>query len=257
MKIRIFIFFSLLSIGAHAQEFFAGPKAAFSVNKARFDIDENKQFFNQGIVPGFNIGGAMDWPVHKMLNFYTELLFTYGGKSTEIVGTPIRNISHYYSIEVPVLFRLRFNGGKVSSGSFKWHFDVGPSLSYWLGGNGKLTNGTTDINYKIKFGEAPADQSNSDMYITNPNRWQWAFNVGIGLEYPIKELHWVFVDFRTVLGQSFITERDGSASSPILGFVDDTQVNSLSLQISVNYMYEVDLRRGNKGKSTIKKRKQY
>jgi opacity protein-like surface antigen len=105
------------------------------------------------------------------------------------------------------------------------------------------------------FGE-PTDQSATDvLYLSGANRWQWSFNLGVGLEYPVVKNLFVYIDFRTSFGSTNLGQHDGAANLPVLGFAESLDVRYLEFILSVAYAFELDWAQTKKGKSTVKKRK--
>ena len=97
----------------------------------------------------------------------------------------------------------------------------------------------------------------SEMVINEANRLQWSLNIGAGIEYPVKKKQTVFVDFRFIFGHSNLVESNGSSDFDLFGYEDDLNVRFNQFVITAAYMFSYDWRLGLKGKSTIKKRKQY
>ena len=232
-----------------------GPKAAFNVYKSRFNFKEDEAIFDQKTKMGFQLGGAYDMPLKNIIHFYAEFYYSMKGKETYIVDAGLTNNATYHFLELPVLLRFSFNGGKVSSGVYKWHFDIGPTVSYWLGGKGEIYGTGPTSKYKIFFGDPPPDQGFDEMYISHANRWQWGLMAGVGIDYPIYKHQVVFIDLRVGLGGTNLAEADGQASIPILGFSDSMDVRFLEFSLSAAYTFQVDWALTKKGKSTVKKRR--
>ncbi len=233
-----------------------GPKAGFNIYKSRFQFSEDEQVFDQKMKLGFQVGGTFDMPLKEMIHFAAELYYSHKGKKTFITDAGLTNDATYHFIEAPILLRFTFIGGKVSSGTMKWHMDIGPSISYWLGGKGNLYADGPTVDYKIVFSEPPPNNSEFDkMYISNANRWQWGLVAGLGINYPIYKGQVVFVDLRAGFGGTNLGKHDSEASIPILGFSDSMDVRFLEFAISAAYTFEIDWVKRFKGKSTVKDRK--
>lgn len=239
-----------------------GPKAAFNVYKSRFQFKEDEQIFDQEMKMGFQVGGIFDIPLKENIHFATELYYSHKGKKTIITESGLTNDATYHYIEVPILLRFTFVGGQVSSGTLKWHLDIGPTMSYWLGGKGTLSSDGPAIDYKIIFGPLPATPPSigvgtSNMYISNSNRLQWGLLAGAGVNYPIYKGQVLFLDIRAGLGGTNLGEHNAEAilSPQILGFGESLDVRFLEFSISAAYTFEVDWVRRFKGKSTVKYRK--
>ena len=111
------------------------------------------------------------------------------------------------------------------------------------------------MEYKIVF-EEPDQFATDIMYLSGVNRWQWGLNLGVGLEYPVINNQFVYVDFRTSLGSTNLGDNESSANLPVVGFSDSLAVRYLEFILSVTYAFEIDWAAyTRKGKSTVKKRK--
>ena len=255
--IQVLVLVLFISIQSFSKEVFLGPKLGFSIHKASFNFSEDEEIFDQKLRVGYQIGGAFTMPLQNIFAFHTELYFTKKGKKTIILENNLENQSSYYYLEAPVLLRLNFEGGASPAGSYKFHFDIGPTLSYWLGGSG--TVGLEGFKkYKVVFAKDTSAVAGPDeLMITGANRLQWGLNLGVGIEYPIVRKQTLFADVRYVIGHSNLIESEGSSSFDLFGYDDDLNVHYRQFVISVSYMFSYDWRLGLKGKSTIKKRKQY
>ena len=147
----IFLFNSFGQSQPKGVKYNIGLKAGFNTYKSRFNFKEDEDIFDQKVKMGFQIGGAFDMPLKEMIHFYSELYYSHKGKKTLILESGLTNDATYHFIEMPILVRLKFNAGKVPSGPLKWHFDIGPSISYWISGKGNLYADGPDNKYKIEF----------------------------------------------------------------------------------------------------------
>jgi hypothetical protein len=245
------------ALTASSQEVFIGPKLGLSIHKASFNFSEDEDIFDQKIQLGYQIGGAFTMPLKNIFSFHSELYFSQKGKKTIVTDNGLENKSTYYFIEAPVLLRLNFEGGSGEAGVYKYHVEIGPTISYWLGGKGSVgLAGFKD--YKVVFNNDTSYVSQTnEMVINGANRLQWGLNIGVGLEYPVKKNQTVFIDFRLVMGNSNLIESSGYSEFDLFGYDDDLNVHISQFVISTSYMFTYDWRLGLKGKSTINKRKQY
>lgn len=233
-----------------------GPKAGFNVYKSRFNFSEDEATYEQKYKIGFQLGIALDLPLKEMIHFNVEFYYSRKGKKTIIVDEGFTNDATYNFLEIPLLLRFSFNASKVRSGNLNWHLDIGPTMSYWLGGKGELSSTGPTIEYEIVFGDPPAGRSELDkMYISQANRLQWGLMAGAGIEYPIFRSQVLFVDLRAAFGGSNLAESEGSANLPILGFSDSMDVRFLEFSLSAAYTFEIDWIQTRRGKSTVRKRK--
>lgn len=234
-----------------------GPKIAVNVYKSRFQFSEDEQVLDQQMKYGFQVGGTYDMPLKEMIHFAAELYYSHKGKKTFITDTGLTNDATYHFLEAPILLRFTFNGAKVSSGTLKFHFDIGPTISYWLGGKGNLLADGPSTEYKIVFGDVPSTippvgTEGTKLYISNANRWQWGLTAGVGVNYPIYKGQVVFVDIRAGLGGSNLGKHNSEANivPQILGFSDSMDVRFLEFSLSAAYTFEIDWVQQFKGKST-------
>lgn len=249
--LSILMFFS----GTAFSQFYIGPKFGLNVYKSKFNFPEDEEFFDQKWKLGYQIGGAFDLPLENIFHFHPELYYSRKGKKTEIIGTGITNNATYNFIEAPIYLRMSFEGGQGEAGTFYYHIDIGPTISYWLGGKGTLDAGGPTFDYTIKFGETEDDAPDNAMYITDANRWQWGLSIGFGTTYPVVRHQFVNVDLRIGIGGTHLAGLDGEAHLPILGFVDSLDVSFLEISLSGSYVFEIDWAQTKKGKSTINRKK--
>ena len=253
-----------LSLVAEAQvkspKYHIGPKIGFNVYKSRFEFKEDENQYEQSIKTGYQLGMMVDLPLKKSIfHFHGELYYSKKGKNTKIISSGLNNDATYNFIETPLLLRVSFIGGNVAAGELKFHFDIGPTISYWLGGKGQLFADGPVSEYKIKFGELPANPENEIMYISNANRWQWGLAIGAGVDYPIVKHQYVFVDVRIGLGSTNLGEYDANAIyiPETLGFSESLDVRYLEFVLSVAYAFEIDWIQTRKGKSSSGRRKKW
>lgn len=254
----LLILFFFLIVKSQAQvnspRYHIGPKVGFNVYKSRFEFKEDEELYDQSIKTGYQIGAMIDLPLKKSIfHFHSELYYSKKGKKTKIISTGLTNDATYHFIEAPILLRVSMIGGNSAAGKYKYHFDIGPTISYWLGGKGKLYADGPESKYKIKFGD-PVTSEFDVMYITNPNRVQWGLAIGAGVDYPIVKHQFVYIDIRAGLGSTNLGKHNSEANIPILGFSDSMDVRFLEFMISVAYAFEIDWIQTRKGKSTINKR---
>lgn len=233
-----------------------GPKIGANFYKSRFNFKEDEAIFDQNFKYGMQLGGAFDMHLKKNIHYYMELYYSLKGKKTLITGSGLTNDARYNFLEMPVMVRFSFEGSKVSSGVYNWHFGIGPVVSYWFGGKGKLYGDGPVQEYKIEWGEPPLNNSQFDvMYISNPSRLQWGLVFGVGIDYPVYKQQNVYLDFRVQLGGTNLGDYDSEANIPILGFSESMDVRYLEFCISAVYTFEIDWLQTRRGKSTTTKRR--
>ncbi len=72
----------------------------------------------------------------------------------------LKNSARYNYIDMPINYTVDFRGKIGKSKEFKYFLGIGPNISYWLGGKGKLYNtdleeaNLGELSYKIKFSKS-------------------------------------------------------------------------------------------------------
>jgi len=254
--LAIFLFVTHVYSQPKGVKYNIGPKIGVNLYKSRFNFKEDEKWFDQKTRIGFQLGATLDMPLKEMIHFVGEFYYSHKGKKTLITDSGLTNDARYQFLELPVLLRFSFNGGKVSSGDFKWHLDLGPSISYWLSGKGSLYGNGPTSEYEIIFSETPPNVSDfNKMYISNVNRFQWGLIAGVGINYPIYRHQVVYVDLRIGFGGTNLGQHDTVANLNIIGFAESMSARFLEFSLSAAYTFEVDWIQTKRGKSTVTKRK--
>jgi hypothetical protein len=72
-------------------------------------------------------------------------LYATKGRKVEGKEDPLlTNRARYDFIEMPVIYAVDFRGRLGGGKEYKYYFGIGPNVSYWLGGKGKLYNSDLD-----------------------------------------------------------------------------------------------------------------
>jgi hypothetical protein len=164
----------LISFGSANGQFLVGPKLGVHAGKVKYERESFKARFEPEYKIGGNIGAAVTFPVMEPFSLHAELLFSFKGKSVTIPGESLKNIGQYYYIEMPIMMRY------VVWPEKSVFLGVGPNLSYWLGGTGKiddLESPAAYTSYKIHFGDGDYPD---DMLVTDPTRLQLGLLFGLG-----------------------------------------------------------------------------
>lgn len=221
---------------------------------------------------GYNIGASLSFRVQK--RFFLQSSVIYSRKVKKIEEKP--NDSFYDGdfsndlklnyLEIPILYTAEFKGklGKKSNKEFKWYLGVGPTVSYWLGGKGVLTDGDlVEVNvyslpYKVTFGKDIEDVKRGEMNVADANRIQLALNVSAGLILEPVGFNKIMVAFRYEFGHSYLSPNSDGYFGGLGGdltYGDELQVRMHTLNLSLQYFIDLKTDQRNKGKSTIKTKK--
>ena len=133
----------------------------------------------------------------------------------------------------------------------QWFVNVGPRVSYWISGKGKVDAGGS-YNYTVVFTEMPQDVSEPDfdkMYMHDVNRWLFGIDVGVGFNAPLKQNRKLSTELRFTSGHTFFGTKT-SATNRTLGFSDNLRANEKILTLTVAYVIDVNVQQSRKGKST-------
>lgn len=220
MKKSIFILVIILccQLSALCQIQF-GPKAGLTITKPSFD-QFSGNIYKSGLQPGFLVGGTMFLPVSSDFGLQTELLFQRKGKS--LYGQDLyEHIAYSNYLDLPIL--LNFTQGNKA---FTWYLGAGGTISYWLGGGGKLNTsvGESMIGYDYNFSEN----------LPTANRYQIGLTLNAGTRFEIMDDRHIQLDFRYEIGHTYMAdERDFSIGD----FNDNMLYSNRVASLSVAYLF--------------------
>jgi hypothetical protein len=145
-----------------------------------------------------------------------------------IPGESLKNIGQYYYIEMPIMMRY------VVWPEKSVFLGVGPNLSYWLGGTGKiddLESPAAYTSYKIHFGDGDYPD---DMLVTDPTRLQLGLLFGLGKLFKLQGDRMLSFEARYEMGHSFLGTEDG-ANIENLQFSDNLESKHRLFSINLGY----------------------
>jgi hypothetical protein len=253
---------------AQRQQFTVGVKAGSTLSTIWFGDKDDKDLFTNSTKLGFFGAGIVNFPLKKNFSFQTEVGFSQRGKKVKFNEDSWVNDAKYHFIDGSMLLRKSYPLQWAKNVRGSWFFNVGPKVSYWLGGKGEISTIVTDIDengntstskggsydYKIKFAEAPESPDAPDfntMYLTDVNRWLFGIDMGVGVDAPTTALQRFVFEVRFTYGHTFYGDR-GSAFNRTLGFTDNLRANEKIISFSIDYTLNKVLHEGQKGKSTNK-----
>jgi hypothetical protein len=232
----ILVSFIPVSVG-YGQAFF-GFKAGANANKISYDQEVYKEFYKTNVSYGYSGGVVFLYENKEKYGLYTELLYTQKSKSVDSDANDYEtNVANYQYLDLPILFRIKFKQPK-----FDWFLQLGPELSYWLGGKGEFEvydpnrDEITKYPYTINFGEA---QNTSDyLNVEEGNRLQLSFTFGGGMIWKLENANYLAVDARFSLGNTYIGGYE-TASIPNIGLVDNLEYTNNVLTLSAVYYFDI------------------
>ncbi len=244
-----------------------GPVIGGQINQMVFDDKDTKALYKLKPILNFHVGASVAFRAMAQKRFFLQASFLYSQKGKSLTSTDNSNTinkSKYRYIDVPILYTAEFKAKLGREKVFKWHLGVGPTISYWLGGKGVLTNvdlneneinpPNYDLSYKITFKKDPETVTSNEMNIRDPNRIQLGLTVSAGLIFEPFGQHKIMLNTRYAFGQSFLSRSSkGEFGLPgILYYEDDLKVRSRELVVSLHYFLDLKTEQRKKGKSTSK-----
>ena len=209
---------------------------------------------------GLHAGLVLAFKVKDRYFLNTEYLYSQKGKSVEGKIDPnLNDRVRYHHLDVPVLFSMHFKGNLPKGQQFKWYLNAGPTVSYWLGGNGVIKsgdlveNGIAELKYKIAFGTRP-DHNNADiLYINDVKRLQFSMSIGGGLLIEPVDKQKIMIDLRYDIGHTRIGTPQSSQFLVPADYQDSLKGRNKGIRLSLIYLLEFtsDHKERNKGKSTL------
>lgn len=272
--IRLLLFlFSILIFSvlpSSAQKFAVGARAGASASMSAFGDPDDKSEFTNLWKPGFFISGLVNFPLKNNFSMQTEFGYAQRGRKIEFNEDSWVNEATYRYLDGSMLLRKSYSLNWAKNVRGSWYFQIGPRISYWLGGNGEVTSGgfyfDEDGNrqisrggsytYKVKFEEAPIEPSSPDfdiMYMSDVNRWLFGLDFGIGVDAPTTALQRFGFEVRFTSGHTFYGSRNG-AINRTLGFTDNLRANEKIISVSLDYTLNKDVRDSKKGQSVKSKK---
>jgi hypothetical protein len=164
---------------------------------------------------------------------------------------------------MPIVYAVDFRGRLGGGKEFKYYFGIGPNISYWLGGKGKLYNSDLDesadfasreLEYKIAFRQDAGDATPDRMNVAEPNRVQLGLNIASGIVLEPQANQRILLMLRYELGHSFLSKNGNGTFTPTY-YQDVLQSRNKGIRLSVSYMLDLRVENRKRGKSTIRKSK--
>jgi len=256
------LLFALIALGSQqaVAQVLVGPVVGGNYSWASFADKDLKDTYKTSGVFGFHAGGQLSFRVKKRFFLHTQVVYsTKGRKLTADDGGQFASSVKYNFIEMPIVYSIDFKVKTNNSREFKYFLGVGPNISYWLGGNGSITDGylkesnIDKLHYKIAFKSDDEPQSDNEMMVTEPNRFQLGLNAAAGLVFEPADRQRVMVTFRYELGHTNLARSAGTLNQTF--YQDPLQSRNQGFRLSVAYLYDLKTADRNKGKSTIDKRR--
>ncbi len=223
-----------------AQHLLVGPKAGLQTTRAFYTHKEYYEDYKSKLALSYHVGAVLNVKVSEFFSLQTEVLYNQTAKKLKGTDRYSINTERYHNISVPLLLRASFGQGQQ-----RYYFNVGPNISYWLGGSGKIKipellegEEVEELQYKIKFGEGNGFEPGV-FYIAHPNRLQLGLDVGAGVMVPMMN-KFLMVDVRYTWANTYMAKDD----TPYMNFIffkDDLRYTNHVLSLSVAYLFDFDI----------------
>lgn len=248
-----FAFFCAMTVNytLNAQQFSLGLKAGPLLSRSVIADKFDRKDFSQRNKPGFLGAALIIFPLKNNYSFETEVGFSQRGRKILSNADTWTNDATYQYADASMLLRKSFPLRINKNIPTQWFVNLGPNISYWIGGRGKIGTGRLQ-SYDLVFGPMPQEPPQPDfdkMYLTDVNRWLFGVNIGAGFIAPLRRSHRILTELRFTSGHTFYG-KPTSASWRTLGFTDNLRANEKVLSLTVAYLFDIDLKESRKGKST-------
>ena len=255
----LLLVFSTISTGSllaqkeqpSGQKFSLGVKGGPLITWSDYADDYDARNTEAKIKWGFFGAGIISFPMKDNYSCVIEAGYSKRGRNVEFEGK--KNYATYNFLDVALLLRKSFKVNLAKNVPGTMFVNVGPHISYWLGGEGTIGNMNSDgTPYKIEFVDT-FDIQEADfntMYMVDANRWLFGADIGIGMTAPIRTTQRVLVEFRFMWGHTFYGGRT-TANYSWIDFTDNNmRANERILSITAAYMFDFDSRVRKTGRST-------
>jgi hypothetical protein len=237
---------------SYAQKFSFGVKGGALVSKTVHNDRDLKSEFASKFKIGGNTSMLINFPLTKPYAWQTEFGYAFmGRRNVQIEPNWENNMGFHYlesAMGLQRFFRLNIKENAVTRG----YFSFGPNINYMMGGSGRIITPALTERYRMKFEPSPEEGADPlDNYITNENRWLFGLNFGVGFDMVTQRGQKFITELRYTLGHTNIGQAD-SSQMKILGFEDNWAANYRVINLSVAYVFDFDLQKAKKGKSTQK-----
>lgn len=260
MKTTFLAIVILLCANVAFGQFWFGPKIGGQLTQYNFQDDTFEDRYKVETNINWNVGFAMEYAASTRYAIHTEInYFEVNNKFTNLPGVDSAiSESTYKFLTVPLMMRFMAGIAPVT-----FYLNVGPRLTYWLGGSGNILadelieNGLSEgLDYSIKFTEPTQDliSQGNFFFVPDPNRLQYGFDVGGGIYLDIGQTQKINLDFRYSFGHSNMGFNN-TADLGLIRYQEDIQYSHRIFRVSLSYLIGYDIQAQKKGKSTSRVRK--
>ena len=258
--LKILLFFILLfgqKCPGFTQKFSLGVKGGPLMVTTYFAEKEIRKTYSNRLKLGYYGAGLIIFPLNNNWEFETELGFSQKGRRVLFNDDTWENNGTYYFVDASMMLRKMYAFNLGPNTPSNWFFNVGPHISYWLSGRGKVKAGG-NYKYTVVYDSMPRETLVPDfdkMYMANVNRWFFGIDFGIGFIAPLSANRKILTELRFTSGHTYFGKTDNSsgltstATNRTLGFEDNLKANEKVLSLTVAYILNYNMQESRKGKS--------
>ena len=269
MRVLLVTSFLILSTSLLFGQYWFGPKVGVSYIDHIYQSETyERDSFDVKNDINFQAGAAVSYSATDRYSVYGELVYERVSKSLkdrftdgEIATAEMTN--HF--ISAPIMLRVTL--GKVP---FHYFVNGGPSIRYWLGGNGThdlesfsefLIDENGDplvVDYRLTFNSDKSSPGNfSTAFVDKPNRVQFGLTLGGGVYFDLASGSRLQLDFRYTWVHSNMATNSSRDTNLIRGAPSDLDFYRENLEyynniatVGIAYLFGYDTNLKRKGRST-------
>jgi hypothetical protein len=251
------IFFAVHLLGAeraYSQKYSFGFRAGAGMSWAGFGDKDQKDTFSTKPILNYGAGIQIGFPLKNEFQLKLEAGYARDGRRLIFNGKQWDNKTHYNFLEAQMLLQRKFKFYIEKNVPSEVFFSVGPDINYWLNSKGTLVvnKNRPGTKYDVIFDETPTSDF-TKMYYNDVNRWLFGLVIGVGVKAPLRGRSAISTELRFVSGHTFLGKRNSSYIE-ILGYEDTQFTNIKSLNLVFTYLWDLDVKQGRMGKSTLNKK---
>lgn len=258
----LFIFFAAIFITNVAKcQFWVGPKIGGQITTHKYADDQYEDLYTVEKDFNMHFGLAFEYTTEGHFAAHVDLIYQKvtntlknNPDAVNVDNVPIINgvslEANYHYISTPILLKAVFG---VSP--FTYYVNFGPTVSYWLKGNGKYFEDELEefliespVSYDVVFGSSIDESATAftSRNVQRPTRLQWGFTAGGGVQFDVNSNQRIQVDLRYTFGHSnmgFNVEEN----NPF--FQQNVEFSNRMVVFSVAYLFGYDPSAKRKGAS--------
>lgn len=263
-QLQILLLILLSGVEVHAQKYSLGVRGGASVTWPTFGDPEAKDVFNRRIKPGYHAGVLLGFPLKARYDLLLEAGISQRGRIlTFNEGHDWQNSLTLRMADMSMMLRRSFQFMIKKNTPADAFINIGPEINYWISGKGYLKVGEgPKYDYRVVFEDDPAAEEGYSLRMREVNRWLFALGIGVGVKMPLHQKQHLTTEIRFLSGHTFLGKESSSYGNlegiGLIwgeGWMQDTMKTNLkTINITVGYTLDFDVKQSRKGKSTIKKK---